>query len=118
VGTPGQEVRVMVSTNGPFTAVVDPTGCSARAFTPNSVPSDCALARGQLYNSSLSSSWIYEGFFGLNENGIGFEANLGYSDNVDYGLDTVGLGFTNGPDLPTLTNQTVGVVAEIDPFYV
>ena len=48
---------------------------------------------------------------------MGFEANLGYSVNADYGLETLGLGFAGGPSQPILENQTVAGFASKSPFY-
>lgn len=58
-----------------------------------------------------------QGLFGINQDGVGFEANLGYSVNADYGLETLGLGFAGGPSEPTLENQTVAAFASKSPFY-
>lgn len=115
IGTPAQDVRVLVSTNSPVVMAVAPEGCTTQAVKP--VPVDCANSRGQLFNSSQSSTWIDQGFFGINSDGIGFEANLGYSVNADYGLETVGLGFSGGADDITLENQTVARIATVSPFY-
>jgi hypothetical protein len=95
--------------------VVVPLGCTSQAVNP--VPDDCAKARGGLFNSNQSSTWIDQGDFGINEDGVGFEANLGYSVNADYGLETLGLGFSGGPSAPTLENQTVAAIAQKSPFY-
>jgi len=115
VGTPPQDVRVLVSTNSPEAMVVVPLGCTTTAVNP--VPADCANSRGGLFNTSQSSTWQEQGFFGINENGVGFEADLGYSQNAEYGLDTLGLGFTGGPGGPTLENQTIAAIASVSPFY-
>jgi hypothetical protein len=93
--------------------VVLPAGCTSTAMEP--VPVDCANSRGGTFNSNTSKTWNDQGFFGINENGIGFEANLGYSQNADYGLETVGLGYaSNGP---TLKGQTVAGFGTTSPFY-
>lgn len=115
VGTPAQSIRVLVSTNSPETMVVQPLGCTKQAIDP--LPSDCANSRGGLFNHNKSSTWINQGRFGINENGVGFEANLGYSVNADYGLETLGLGFAGGPSQPVLKNQTVAAFAQGSPFY-
>lgn len=116
VGTPAQDVRVLVSTNSPATLVVEPVGCTTRVVNP--VPNNCANARGGLFNPNSSSTWLDQSIYGINEDGIGFEANLGYSQNADYGLETLGLGFTAGSGgEPTLKNQTVAAIATASPFY-
>ncbi|KAM0136335.1 hypothetical protein ACHAP3_004564 [Botrytis cinerea] len=115
VGSPAQDVRVLVSTNSPQTLVVLPLGCTSAAISP--VPSGCANARGGLFNNSLSNTWEDIGLFGINENGVGFQADLGYSQSADFGLDSIGLGYVSGTNGPTLDNQTIGAIATASPFY-
>lgn len=55
--------------------------------------------------------------FGINENGVGFQADLGYSQSADFGLDSIGLGYVSGTNGPTLDNQTIGAIATASPFY-
>jgi hypothetical protein len=55
--------------------------------------------------------------FGINQDGVGLEANLGYSVNADFGLDTLGLGYVAGGNGPTLSNQTIGGFATTSPLY-
>jgi hypothetical protein len=113
VGTPAQDVRVLVSTAAPETMVVLPHGCTSAAIDP--VPADCASSRGGLFNNSTSSTWEDQGYFGINGDGVGLEANLGYSEAADYGLETLGLGYV--ADGPTLENMTVAGIATTSPFY-
>ena len=116
VGTPAQDVRVLVSTNSPETLVVVPLGCTSRAINP--VPSNCANSRGGLFDFNTSSTWRDQGTFGINEDGVGLEANLGYSQHAEYGLETLGLGFVaGGASGPTLKSQTVAGIATASPFY-
>ncbi|KAK6597330.1 eukaryotic aspartyl protease [Botrytis cinerea] len=115
VGSPAQDVRVLVSTNSPQTLVVLPLGCTSAAISP--VPSGCANARGGLFNNSLSNTWEDIGLFEINENGVGFQADLGYSQSADFGLDSIGLGYVSGTNGPTLDNQTIGAIATASPFY-
>lgn len=116
IGTPAQNVRVIISTNSPETLVVLPPGCTTVAIKP--VPDNCANARGGLFNLNSSSTWLDKGFFGINKDGVGLEANLGYSLDADYGLETVGLGFVGGgSNAPTLENQTVAGFGTKSPFY-
>lgn len=103
---------MLVSTASPEALVVFSSyGCSESVF--ESVPSDCAVSRGNLFDPNESSSWQDMGTFGINENGVGLEANLGYYQRAQYGLETLGLGLTG----PTLENQTVAGIATPDPFY-
>ncbi|RFU28804.1 hypothetical protein B7463_g7553, partial [Scytalidium lignicola] len=115
VGTPAQIVRVLASTNSPETMVVLPLGCTSAAIDP--VPSDCANSRGGLFSLNMSTTWQDQGLFGINQDGVGFEADLGYSQNADYGLETLGLGFVAGANGPTLEKQTVAAIATASPFY-
>jgi len=62
-------------------------------------------------------TWYQQGFYGINGGDYGFEANLEYSVYADYGLDTLGLGFQEGMNAPTLKNQTVAGMALPAPFY-
>ncbi|KAK9419014.1 putative Peptidase A1 domain-containing protein [Seiridium unicorne] len=112
VGTPEQDVRVLVSTASPESMVVlSEYGCSTSVFT--TVPSDCAVSRGNLFNPNDSTSWSDVGTFGINENGVGLEANLGYYQAADFALDHLGIGLLG----PSLDNQTVAGIATAEPFY-
>ena len=103
VGTPAQDVRALVSTNSPETLVVLPIGCTSAAINP--VPEGCANSRGGLFNPNMSSTWQDQGLYDINQNGIGFEANFGYSQHAEYGLEALGLGFVaGGASDPTLKN--------------
>ncbi|OBT53338.1 hypothetical protein VE04_06478 [Pseudogymnoascus sp. 24MN13] len=116
VGTPEQDVRVTISTTSPETLVVlSEYGCSTMAFA--SVPAGCASSRGMMFSPNTSSTWIDNGFFGINKDGVGLEANLGYSQAANFGTDTVGLGLVAGANGVTLENQTVGGIASTSPFY-
>lgn len=96
--------------------VVLPQGCTTLALNP--VPPNCANSRGGIFDPNASPTWQAQGRYGINGNGVGLEANLGYVQTGDYGLETVGLGFvagtTNGP---TLLKQTVAAIATKSPFY-
>ena len=105
-----------MSTNSPETLVVLPLGCTSAAIDP--VPDGCASSRGGLFNPNTSSTWLDQGLFGINGEGVGLEADLGYSQNADYGLETLGLGFVaGGASGPTLKNQTVAGIETASPFY-
>ncbi|KAK7953559.1 hypothetical protein PG996_014451 [Apiospora saccharicola] len=112
VGTPEQDVRVLVSTASPQTMVVlDGLGCSSSVFA--TVPPNCATSRGTLFNPKDSSSWIDAGQYDINDGQVGLEANLGYSQRSQFGLDNLGVGLTG----PNLKNQTVAGFATADPLY-
>lgn len=116
IGTPEQDVRVTISTTSPETLVVlSEYGCSTKAF--ESVPVGCASSRGMMFSPNTSSTWVDSGVFGINHDGVGLEANLGYFQAVDFGMDTVGLGLVAGANGVTLENQTVGGIASTSPFY-
>jgi hypothetical protein len=85
--------------------------CSTAVFpTP---PADCAVSRGVLFKPNESETWVPAGRYNINENGVGLEANLGYSQIADFALDRLALGL-NGP---TLDNQTVAGIGTASPFY-
>lgn len=112
VGTPEQYVRVLVSTASPESMVVlSEYGCSDSVFA--NAPSNCASSRGDLFNLNKSSSWNELGIFNINNNGVGLEANLGYSQRSEFGTDDIGLSL-NGPKLE---NQTLAGIATPEPFY-
>ncbi|KAI0531890.1 aspartic peptidase domain-containing protein [Xylaria digitata] len=112
VGTPEQDVRVIVSTASPESFVVlSEYGCSTSVL--ETVPPNCAVSRGNLFNPNESSSWYELGLFGINEDGVGLEANLGYSLRAEFGTENLGLGLTG----PSLENQTVAGIAAAEPFY-
>lgn len=70
-----------------------------------------------MFNPNTSTTWNDQGFFGINQDGIGLEANLGYMQTANFGLDTLGLGFVSGGNGPTLKNQTIAGIASASPFY-
>lgn len=112
MGTPEQDVRAIVSTASPETFVVlSDYGCSTSVF--DEVPANCAVSRGQLFNPNQSSTWHDLGVFDINQNGVGLEANLGYSQRSEFATETLGLGTTG----PSLENQTVAGIATPEPFY-
>ncbi|OBT68477.1 hypothetical protein VE03_02787 [Pseudogymnoascus sp. 23342-1-I1] len=116
VGTPEQDVRVTISTTSPETLVVlSEYGCSTKVF--ETVPVGCASSRGMMFSQNASSTWIDSGVFGINHDGVGLEANLGYTQAVDFGVDTLGLGLVAGANGVTLKNQTVGGIPNASPFY-
>jgi hypothetical protein len=53
------------------------------------------------------------GLYGINDDGVGLEANLGYDQRAEFARDTLGLGLTG----PKLENQTVAGIATAEPFY-
>ena len=71
------------------------------------------MSRGNLYNPNESSTWIDGGTYEINQNGVGLEANLGYKQKAQFGLERMGIGFTG----ETLDNQTVASIATAEPFY-
>ena len=107
VGTPSDQptniTRALVSTAIPNTWVVIKQACSTSA---------CANARGgdPLFYPNTSTTWKDIGIYNL-----GFEGNLNYTGNGQYGVETVGLGIDSSAG-PALTGQVVaGIVA--DDFY-
>ena len=104
IGSPAQDVKVLVSTAGFQTWAVVPQGCIA------SDPPACATLRGGQFVPSQSSTWNYNNASVNGTFTLGLETNLGYSGNGDYGYDTVVLGYQggNGPSLP---QQTIAGIA-------
>jgi len=104
VGTPAQDVRVLVSSASQAIWVVTPQGCGKRD------PTSCSDDRGGLFNSNKSSTWAQNGMYE-----IWNEQNLGMSEKGLWGNETVGLA-VQGSGGPTLQNQVVaGIVT--DNFY-
>lgn len=107
VGNPEQVVRVHPSTSGYNVITVLPGGCNT-----TSDYKACTTARGGIFDPSGSKTWQDEGLFG-----VGMQANLGYNSvNGDFGLDKVGLGITENPNV-TFANQVIGGVVTND-FYI
>jgi len=86
-------------------------GCSTAVFA--TVPPDCAVSRGNLFNLNQSSSWHDIGTYEINQNGVGLEANLGYTQRAQFGLEHLAIGLTG----PSLDNQTIAGIATPEPFY-
>lgn len=118
IGTPAQSVRVIASTNSPQTIVVQPAGC-AIAVLPRGLPPNCAASRGGLFELNKSTTWVNQGWYSLNnkDSHYGFEANLGYNFNLNYGLDTLALDYQDGPNAPSLLNQTIAAYNLPNPLY-
>lgn len=102
VGTPPQDVRVMVGTNSPDTWVVLQDACNNTT---------CGDSRGKLFNYKQSTSWKDQGIFNLF-----LESNLNYTGNGRYGLDTVGLTISNSKG-PTLNGQVVAALVTPQFYY-
>ncbi|EGR47485.1 uncharacterized protein TRIREDRAFT_108686 [Trichoderma reesei QM6a] len=104
VGTPAQNLRVLPGTSSTQTVVVLPEGCQIIKVT------DCANSRGGLFNTTASKTWDDIGLYGL-----GIENSLGYSDNGEFGHDTVGLGYL-GSGGPVVNHSVIAGVAGTE-FY-
>lgn len=103
---------MLVSTASPHSIVaLSDSACSTDVF--ETVPPDCAVSRGNLFNLDDSSSWDDLGLFGINQDGFGLEANLGYEQRAQFGLDRLGIGLTG----PEVENQVVAGIATPEPFY-
>ncbi|KAL8833217.1 MAG: hypothetical protein Q9170_004412 [Blastenia crenularia] len=104
VGTPAQDVRVLISTSSQVSWIVlEGQACLAGDGT-------CANARGGLYNMNTSSTWEPNGFWQL-----GNERNLGIFANGLFGNDTIALGI-QGSGGPTLSNQILATIGT-EQFY-
>jgi hypothetical protein len=102
VGTPAQNVRVLISTAGSATWVVVPEGCVLDG------PSNCADLRGQDFQRNASSTWEFNDYYELL-----LESNLGYTGSGGFGFDKVGLGW-QGSGGPLLDHQVVAGIATED----
>lgn len=71
-----------------MTLVVLYEGC------PESYGSNCSFSRGNIFNVENSTSWLSAQ---TTLYSLGLEENLGYTDNGQFGFDTVSLG--TGPQL-------------------
>lgn len=100
IGTPAQNVHLLISTSGSATVTVIAEGCQY-----DSSPSTCPNDRGKIFNPNASSTWVPNDIYNL-----GLEENLGYSANGQYGKDTVSLGW-QGSGGPTLRDQVVAGIA-------
>ena len=111
VGTPAQDVRVLVAMASQETWVVSPGGCVAGE------PNDCQTLRGGTFNLNTSSTWLPTKDI-WNNTGIYVLSNeignyLGNDATGEYGFDTVGLSWSGtGPTL----NRTI-VASFIDTSY-
>lgn len=104
VGTPAQNVRVLISTAGSATWVVVPEGC------PDGGVFDCTDLRGQSFNLNASSTWKFNDYYELV-----LESNLDYAGTGGFGFDKVGIGW-QGDGGPVLENQVVAGIA-IEDFW-
>lgn len=95
--------------------VLSEYGCSGEVLAQ--VRPNCAVSRGMMFNPNVSSTWRDQGIFGINQAGVGLEANLGYIQSAEFGLDTLGIGLVAGGNGPTLKSQTVTGIASASPFY-
>ncbi|PNP42249.1 hypothetical protein TGAMA5MH_05931 [Trichoderma gamsii] len=104
VGTPAQNLRILPGTSSTQTLVVLPEGCQIIKVN------DCANSRGDLFNTTASHTWKDIGLFEL-----GFENSLGFTDNGDFGYDTVGLGYL-GSGGPVVNHSVIAGIAGTE-FY-
>jgi hypothetical protein len=102
IGTPAQNVRVLISTAGSATWVVLPEGC------PEGGIPDCTNLRGDDYQASNSSSWKFEDYFDLI-----LESQLGYEGTALFGYERVGIGW-QGDGGPVLDDQVIAGIATED----
>lgn len=111
---PEQFVRVLVSTASPHVIVpLSEAACSPAMYNNSQAPPDCAMSRGNLFNLDDSSTSVDGGTYEINNNGVGLGGTLGYKQQVQFTLDTLGLGL-NGP---SLANQSIAGMNTHTPFY-
>ncbi|QIX00455.1 hypothetical protein AMS68_005972 [Peltaster fructicola] len=119
VGTPGQLLRLLPGTSVEASTifwVVRSEGCEA----VNPTLSNCANARGGIFQHNTSTTWSTQGLANGEDGAIYTlvtveESKIGLSGNGSYGYDTVSLGVGKS-GLPTLNNT---LIAEIwtDDFF-
>ena len=98
VGTSPQWVNLFVSTRSQETLTVGYDGCDG--------VQECLDRRGGIFTTNTSSTWVYQGDFGL-----GLDTQLGFDVNGSYGLDSIALS-----DTISVPSQIVGVFNQSDPF--
>jgi hypothetical protein len=110
IGTPPQDVRVLIGTAATQTWAVATAGCGTGD------PTNCAELRGGEYNYTASSSWI-PNLANLTTQiyDLGLASNLGYTGNGQYGFDDITVGW-QGSGGPSLNNQTVAGIATKEFF--
>ena len=109
VGSPAQDVKVLISTASHQTWVVLPQGCTS------SDPPTCGISRGREFHPNESTSWTANNATSNDLFALGLELNLGYTGNGEYGYDAVALGW-QGSGGPLLNHQIVVGIATKD-FY-
>ena len=88
LGTPSQNVDVLISTASYQTWAVVPQGCTSDG------PSNCADLRGGEFRYNKSTTWKQNDASPNGTFRLPIESNLGYTDSPNglYGYDTIGLG--------------------------
>ncbi|RFU34914.1 hypothetical protein B7463_g1375, partial [Scytalidium lignicola] len=112
VGTPAQDIRVLVSTSSAQTVLVALEGCTTAIN--GVIPSNCTASRGGIYNATASSTWNGQGLFPISENGAGLDGTLGFTEEAEYGMETIVLPHKG----PSLNTQTVAVIISSTPLYI
>lgn len=100
IGTPAQNIKVLISTAGSQTWAVVPQGCTSTD------PSGCVSSRGGQFDATHSTTWTKNNATSNGTFNLGVEANLGYYGSGEYGFDTVALGWQASGD-PSLAQQIV-----------
>ncbi|KUJ13774.1 acid protease [Mollisia scopiformis] len=96
VGSPAQDVRLLISTAGTSTWVVVPEGCTTDD------PSNCPDLRGQEFVNHSSTTWQFDKFYTF-----GVDENLGVDGSAEYGFDNVGIGWQGSSGATILNHQIV-----------
>jgi hypothetical protein len=102
VGSQQQRASVLVSTNSQQTWVVNQVACVLNET--KTLDKNCEASRGSLFNTSESTTWTEQGFYGLWTG-----RNLDLVGNGFYGYDTVGLGLP-GEEGPSVQNSTIATL--------
>lgn len=115
VGTPGQEFRVLASTQSGVTQVIVPEGC-----LPEEGP-DCPNLRGiEVFNSEQSPGFEVEEsstWSAIGQYAVETEERLNVTADGTFGYDKVALGPAADSASLSLEHQTVAGVAETSYYY-
>ena len=103
MGTPAQNVRVLISTASQSTWVVIPEGCGES-------DTSCQTDRGATFDYNVSSTWAQQGYDSLS-----YVQTLGLDGEGLWGNDTLGLG-VQGSGGPTLNNQAIAGIKSNDIY--
>lgn len=107
IGTPAQSLRLLPATGQSAVWPILPEGC----WNDNRTETECADARGKVFLTNQSTSWVEQGIYGLSTLFVEHQLGVASDARAHYGFDTVNLGWPSY-GLPSLDNQVVGGIAD------